>query len=88
MTNMVKQDVKQLIYERTQGGEFRWITISTFMLALGTILHLVSPSVAGVTPNWTIAMYSVAILLVKPTYRQALGIGFVAALVNMLTSKS
>lgn len=82
------KDISSLVYERTQGGQFRWITISTLLLALGTILHLVSPSIAGATPNWTISMYSVAILLVRPTYKQALGIGFVAAILGMLTSKS
>lgn len=82
------QDVSKLVYTHVQGGQFRWVTVSTLMLALGTILHLVSPSVAGVTPNWTIATYCVAIHLTRPNYRQALGIGLVAALINVMTSKS
>lgn len=81
-------DVSKLTYTHVQGGQFRWITISTIMLALGTILHLVSPSIAGITPNWTIATYCVAVHLTRPTYRQALGIGLVAGLINLLTSKS
>lgn len=81
-------DIAKLEFHHRQGGQFRWITITTLMLAIGTILHLVSPSVGGVTPNWTIATYCVAICLTKPTYKQALGIGLVAALVNILTSKS
>ena len=81
-------DVSKLTYTHRQGGEFRWITVSTLMLALGTILHLVSPSVGGVTPNWTIATYCVAIQLTRPTYKQALGIGLVASLINIMTSKS
>lgn len=81
-------DISKLEFHHRQGGQFRWIAITTLMLAIGTILHLVSPSVAGITPNWTIATYCVAICLTKPTYRQALGIGLVAALVNVLTSKS
>ncbi len=81
-------DIATLEFHHRQGGQFRWITITTLMLAIGTILHLVSPSVGGVTPNWTIATYCVAICLTKPSYRQALGIGLVAALVNILTSKS
>lgn len=85
---MKAADVSKLTYTHVQGGQFRWITVSTIMLALGTILHLVSPSVAGVTPNWTIATYCVAIQLTRPTLRQALGIGLVAAMVNVLTSKS
>ncbi len=81
-------DVSKLVYNHVQGGQFRWVTVSTLMLALGAILHLVSPSVAGITPNWMIATYCVAILLTRPTYKQTLGIGLVAALINVLTSKS
>lgn len=81
-------DVSKLVYSHVQGGQFRWITISTLLLAIGCILHLVSPSVGGVTPNWTIATYCVAINLTRPTYRQAFGIGLVAAMINVLTSKS
>ena len=80
--------IQNLVYTHVQGGQFRWVTVSTLMLALGTILHLVSPSVAGVTPNWTIATYCVAILLTRPSLSQTLGIGLVAALINVLTSKS
>ena len=80
--------IQDLVYAHVQGGQFRWVTVSTLMLALGTILHLVSPSVAGVTPNWTIATYCVAILLTRPSLSQTLGIGLVAALINVLTSKS
>lgn len=83
-----KPTIATLTYYHRQGGQFRWITVSTLLLAIGCILHLVSPSVAGVTPNWTIATYCVAISLTRPTYRQALGIGLVAALINVLTSKS
>ena len=82
------ENIGELEFHHRQGGHFRWISVSTLLLAIGTILHLVSPSVAGVTPNWTIATYCVAICLTKPSYRQALGIGLVAALINVLTSKS
>lgn len=82
------QDVSKLVYTHVQGGQFRWVTVSTLMLALGTILHLVSPSVAGITPNWMIATYCVAIHLTRPNFRQSLGIGLVAALINLMTSKS
>ena len=33
------QDVSKLVYTHVQGGQFRWVTVSTLMLALGTILH-------------------------------------------------
>lgn len=82
------RDMKKVHFEKAQGGEFRWITISTVLLALGAISHIISPSIGGVSPNLLIGTYVVAILLVKPTYRQAVGIGFVAGLIEMLTSKS
>ena len=63
----IMERIQDLVYTHVQGGQFRWVTVSTLMLALGTILHLVSPSVAGVTPNWTIATYCVAILLTRPS---------------------
>lgn len=81
-------DVSKLIFTKARGGRFRWLTISTLMLAIGMLLHLVSPSVAGFTPNWMIATYVVAILLTKPTYKQCLSICMVAALMEVFTSKS
>ena len=82
------KDVSKLVFVKARGGRFRWLTISTLMLAIGMLLHLVSPSVAGFTPNWMIATYVVAILLTKPTYKQCLGICMVAALMEVFTSKS
>ena len=81
-------DISKLVYRKAEGGKFRWVTVSVLMLAIGMILHLVSPSVAGFTPNWMIATYCVAILLTKPTYRQCLGICMIAALMEVFTSKS
>ncbi len=82
------KDVSQLVFTKARGGRFRWLTVATLMLAIGMILHLVSPSIAGFTPNWMIATYCVAILLTKPTFRQCLGICMVAALMEVFTSKS
>ncbi len=82
------KDTSKLVFNKARGGRFRWLTVSTLMLAIGMLLHLVSPQVAGFTPNWMIAAYVVAILLTKPTYRQCLGICMVAALMEVFTSKS
>lgn len=82
-----KQNLEMTVYE-TKGGKYRWVTVSTLLLAIGAILHLISPNIGGVTPNWTIAMYCIAINLVRPTYGQAFGIGLVAAAINIPTSKS
>ena len=85
----IKKDEPELImYGQNKGGKYRWVTITTLLLAIGAILHLVSPSIGGITPNWTIAMYCIAINLTKPTVKQSFGIGIVAAAINIPTSKS
>ena len=71
----------------TQEG-YRWVAITAMLLAIGIILHTVSPNVGGVTPNWTIAMYSIVINLTRPSFKQALGIGFIAGLTLVPSSKS
>lgn len=86
--NPEKPNSEMKIYEKTKGGSYRWVTITTLLLAIGAILHLVSPSIGGITPNWTIAMYCIAINLTRPSTGQAFGIGLVAAAINIPTSKS
>ena len=44
----------------------RWVAITALLLAIGVILHTISPNIGGVTPNWTIAMYSITISLTNP----------------------
>ena len=66
----------------------RWVAITALLLAIGVILHTISPNVGGVTPNWTIAMYSITIGLTKPNLTRALGIGFIAGLTLVPSSKS
>ena len=63
-----------IIHENSKGGQYRWVTITTYLLTIGAILHFVSPSIGGITPNWTIAMYCIAINLTKPTIKQSFGI--------------
>lgn len=82
------QNQEMTVFETNKGGNYRWVTITTLLLAIGAILHLISPSIGGVTPNWTIAMYCIAINLTRPTLGQSLGIGLVAAAINIPTSKS
>ena len=66
----------------------RWVAITALLLAIGVILHTISPNIGGVTPNWTIAMYSITIGLTNPSFSQSLGIGFVAGLTLVPSSKS
>ncbi|KYZ76888.1 ABC transporter [Anaerosporomusa subterranea] len=85
----MEQQVQQpTIIVAGKGGKYRWLAITALFLAIGTILRLVSPSVAGVSPNWTIAMYCLAMILVRPSLGQAVGIGLVAGAIALVTSKS
>lgn len=70
------------------GGNFRWLSVTALLLAIGAILHLVSPNIGGVTPNWMIAMYCIAINLTRPGLGKAAGIGLVAGALLVPTSKS
>ncbi len=67
---------------------YRWVAITAMLFAIGIILHTVSPNVGGVTPNWTIAMYSIVISMFNPKLSQAVGIGFIAGLTLVPSSKS
>ena len=69
-----------LIEVKPMQDGYRWVAITAMLFAIGIILHTVSPNVGGVTPNWTIAMYSIVINLTNPTLSQAVGIGFIAGI--------
>ena len=71
-----------------QGGKYRWVAISALLLAIGSIMRLVSPSFAGISINWVITMYCITILIVRPTVSKAVAIGLVAGAINTITSKS
>lgn len=79
---------QQMTKVEKTGGQTRWLAITALFLTIGVILRLVSPNIAGITPNWLIAMYCLAILIVKPSWKQAAGIGMVAGVVSVVTSKA
>lgn len=85
---MELQDKKTVTIVNGTGSQFRWVAITALLLAIGSILRIVSPSIAGITPNWTIAMYCLAIILVRPSLSKAAGIGLVAGAIGLITSKS
>ena len=70
------------------GGRYRWVAITALFLAIGMILRLVSPSIAGISPNWLISMYCLSILILRPGMGQAAGIGLVAGALCVATSKA
>jgi hypothetical protein len=53
------------------------------LLAAGAIIKLFIPKLP-VTPNTIISMYALAILLVRPTLLQTLGIGLVSAILSQM----
>lgn len=89
MKDIQQQRLKELKYmPPAKESQYRWVAVTSLLLAIGVILHTISPNIAGVTPNWTIAMYTIAINLTNPSMSQCLGIGFVAGAVNVPSSKS
>ncbi len=85
---MESREGQELTRVEKTGGQTRGVAVTALLLAIGVILRLVSPSIAGITPNWLIAMYCLAILVVRPGLKQAAGIGLVAGVVCMVSSKA
>ena len=84
----MEKKIPELITVEAARDTHRWVAVTALLLAIGVILHTISPNVGGVTPNWTIAMYSITICLTRPSLSRALGIGFVAGLTLIPSSKS
>jgi energy-coupling factor transport system ATP-binding protein len=85
---MENRESQELIRVEKAGGQTRDIAVTALLIAIGVILRLVSPSVGGITPNWPIAMYCLAILITKPGLKQAAGIGLVAGAIGTVSSKA
>lgn len=67
----------------------RDIAIVGILLAVGAIIRYMSLLIPGpIVSNLVIAFYSLAIILVVPTFREALGIGVVAGIICALISHS
>ncbi|SEJ25348.1 energy-coupling factor transport system ATP-binding protein [Propionispira arboris] len=79
---------KSIRFREKVDGNLRWLTITTLLLAIGVILRMVSPNIGGISLNWNILMYTMAIMLCRPTLGQGLGIGIVSGLVATMSSKA
>ncbi|MFA7562050.1 MAG: hypothetical protein WCY70_01270 [Methanoculleus sp.] len=67
----------------------RDIAIVGILLAVGAIIRYMSLLIPGpIVSNLVIAFYSLAIILIVPTFREALGIGVVAGVICALLSHS
>jgi hypothetical protein len=85
---MENNNKTEMVQVASQGGKYRWVAIAALLLAIGSIMRIVSPSFAGVSPNWIITMYCVTILIIRPNVPKAVAIGLVAGAINTFTSKS
>ena len=70
------------------GGRYRWVSITSLLLSVGVVVKMITPPIAGLTPNWLISMYCLAILLSRPTLRQSFVIGLVVGCLGLALSKS
>ena len=75
-------------FDKNEGNKYRWMAVTALLLAIGAILHFVVPSVGGISPNFMISMYVIAINLTRPSMIESAGIGLVAGIINIPTSKS
>lgn len=64
------------------------VVLAGALIAAGAVLRLFCPPIFGITPNFVICMYCLSILIIKPSLRQTLGIGLVAAAISHFTTKS
>lgn len=73
---------------RKSGLQTTDLATIAMLIAVGAVLRVASPPMGTITPNWMISLYVLAILLVRPNWKQALGIGLVAGAVCVPTSKA
>ncbi|MBC9784123.1 hypothetical protein H1S01_06315 [Heliobacterium chlorum] len=69
-------------------GRSKQLAVVAMLIAIGAVLRMVSPAIFGITPNFVIAMYCLAIVLIRPKLGEALAIGIVGGAVSMVSSKS
>jgi riboflavin transporter FmnP len=78
----------QIEINESKMARSKQLAIIAVLIAIGAVLRMFTPPIAGITPNFVIAMYCIAILLVRPNLAGAIGIGLVAGAVAMMFSKS
>ncbi|HWQ66498.1 MAG TPA: tryptophan transporter [Methanospirillum sp.] len=66
------------------------IAIVGILLAVGAIARLIATALvpSPIVPNFVIVFYCLAIMLILPTFREALGIGIVGGIISALISHS
>lgn len=79
---------KNLVETGQKNTRLMSIITAAVLIGIGTVLRAFVPPMLGITPNFVIAMYCLAILLVRPNMGGAFAIGLVSGIVSMMTSKS
>lgn len=64
------------------------VVLVAVLLAAGAVLRLFTPPIFGITPNFVIVMYCLAILLIRPKFAELIFISLVAAAICHFTTKS
>ena len=82
MENAVKRQVQNKGLSATD------VVLVAVLLAAGAVLRIFTPPFFGVTPNFVIVMYCIAIYLIKPKFIEVMFISLVAAAVCHFTTKS
>lgn len=88
MSDTHSLEPERLISTGSKMVRSKQLAVVAVLLAIGAVLRAVTPPIAGITPNFVIAMYCLAILLIRPNFGGALGIGLVGGAVAMIFSKS
>ncbi|NLI13049.1 tryptophan transporter [Pelotomaculum propionicicum] len=88
MSNTQSIETDSFISTGSKMVRSKQLAVVAVLLAIGAVLRAVTPPIAGITPNFVIAMYCLAILLLRPNIGGALGIGLVGGAVAMIFSKS
>ena len=80
----------QSLSTKINGGRMarsKQLALVAVLIAIGAVTRMFTPPIAGITPNFVIAMYCLAILLIRPNPGGAI-IGLVGGAVTMMFSKS
>ncbi len=64
------------------------VAVIAVLFAVGAVLRYFCPAFFGITPNFIIGMYCLAVLLLRPRLGAILGIGLVAGAICQMTTKS
>lgn len=81
-------DYNEMTVSGQKNSRMTSIITAAVLIGIGAALRAFVPPVGGITPNFVIAMYCLAIMLVRPNIGGAMAIGLVSGIISMMTSKS